>query len=162
MKQLEQTINDDKHFFTMESESHSVVSNSLQPYELQSPWNSLGQNTGVGSPSLLQGIFPTQESNRDLLHCRQIFYQLSCQGSPQNGRGTIILSIRHYPKVFGFTCNTVGSHPQNWKYTHTHTNTHTKVLWVIILQHLGQFTMQVTHKPTQTRLNNDMHMYRFT
>ena len=43
-----------------ESESHSVVSNSLQPLGLYSPWNSPGQNAGVGSLSLLQGIFPTQ------------------------------------------------------------------------------------------------------
>ena len=40
------------------SESHSVVSDSLQPHELYSPWNSPGHNTGVGSLSLLQGIFP--------------------------------------------------------------------------------------------------------
>ena len=40
------------------------------------------KNTGVGSPSLLQGIFPTWESNWGLLHCRQILYQLSYQGSP--------------------------------------------------------------------------------
>ena len=40
------------------------------------------KNTRVGSLSLLQGIFPTQESNRGLLHCRQILYQLSYQGSP--------------------------------------------------------------------------------
>ena len=104
------------------SESHSVVSNSATPY---SPWNSPGQNTGVGSLSLLQGslgwsrprdrtrspalqsdslstepqgkpkntgvgclsflqrIFSTQESNQGLLHCRQILYQLSYQGSPK-------------------------------------------------------------------------------
>ena len=43
-----------------ESESCSDVSNSLQPHGLYSPWNSPGQNTGVGSHSLLQGIFPTQ------------------------------------------------------------------------------------------------------
>ena len=42
------------------SESHSVVSNSLQPHGLYIPWNSAGQNTGVGSRSLPQGIFPTQ------------------------------------------------------------------------------------------------------
>ena len=53
------------------------MSNSLQPHGLYSPWNYLGQNTGVGSLSLLQGIFPTQGSNPALLHCRQIFYQLS-------------------------------------------------------------------------------------
>ena len=40
---------------------------------LHSPWNSPGQNTGVGSRSLLQGIFPTQGSNPGLPHCRQIF-----------------------------------------------------------------------------------------
>ena len=43
--------------------------------------DSPGRTTGVGSLSLLQGIFPTQESNRELLHCRQILYQLSHQGS---------------------------------------------------------------------------------
>ena len=48
---------------------------------LYSPWNSPGQNTGVGSLSLLQGIFPTQGSNPDLPHCSQIFYQLSHKGS---------------------------------------------------------------------------------
>ena len=36
----------------------------------------------MGSLSLLQGIFPTQESNRGLLHCRCILYQLNYQGSP--------------------------------------------------------------------------------
>ena len=47
----------------LESESHSVVSDSVLPHGLYSSWNSPGQNTGVGSCSLLQGIFPTQESN---------------------------------------------------------------------------------------------------
>ena len=41
------------------------------------------KNTGVGSLSLLQGIFPTQESNQGLQHCRWILYQLSYQGSRQ-------------------------------------------------------------------------------
>ena len=40
------------------------------------------KNTGVGSLSLLQQIFPIQESNRGVLHCRRILYQLSYQGSP--------------------------------------------------------------------------------
>ena len=44
-----------------ESESRSVMSDFLRPQGLYSPWNSLGQNTGVGSLSLLQGIFPTQD-----------------------------------------------------------------------------------------------------
>ena len=107
--------------FIYESESCSVMSNSLQPHGLYSPWNSPGQNTGmgscsplqgssqpsaprspsshadslpaepqgkptnteVGSLSLLQQIFLTQEANQGLLHCRQILYQLSYEGSPK-------------------------------------------------------------------------------
>ena len=100
-----------------ESESHSVLSNSLRPMDytvhgiLQArilewvtfpfsrgssqprfptlqvdslPAETQGkpENTGVGSLSFLQEIFPTQESNRGLLHCRQILYQLSYPGSP--------------------------------------------------------------------------------
>ena len=64
-----------------ESQSCSVVSDSLRPHGLYSPWNSLSQNTGMGSLSLLQEIFPTQGSNPGLLHCRQILYQLSHKGS---------------------------------------------------------------------------------
>ena len=65
------------------SESRSVVSDSLWPHGLYSLWNSLGQNTGVGSLSLLQGIFPTQGSNPSLPHCRQMLYLLSHKGSPR-------------------------------------------------------------------------------
>ena len=60
-----------------ESESRSVVSNSLRSRGLYSPWNSPGQNTGVSSHYLLQGIFPTQGSKPSLSHCRRILYQLS-------------------------------------------------------------------------------------
>ena len=69
------------HKWVCECESCSVVSDSYQPFGLYSPWNSPGQNTGVGSHSLLQGIFPTQGSNPGLPHCRRILYQLSHQGS---------------------------------------------------------------------------------
>ena len=58
------------------------MSNSLGPHGLYSPWNSSNQNTEVGSLSLLQGIFLTQDLNWGLLYCRQILYQLSYQGSP--------------------------------------------------------------------------------
>ena len=54
----------------LERESRSVMSDSLTPHRLHSPWNSPGQNTGVGSLSLLQGIFPTQGSNPGLPHCK--------------------------------------------------------------------------------------------
>ena len=57
------------------------VTHGLQPTRLLYPWNSPGKNTGVDCCSLLQGIFLTQGSNPDLLHCRQILYCLSHQGS---------------------------------------------------------------------------------
>ena len=66
-----------------ESESSSVVSDSLWPHGLYSSWNPPGQNTEVGSLSFLQGIFPTQGSNPSLPHCRQILYQLNHKGSPR-------------------------------------------------------------------------------
>ena len=69
---------------TSESESHSVVSDSLRPHGLYSPWKSPGQNTGMSSLSLLQGIFPTQGLNPGLPHRRQILYQLSHKGSPRD------------------------------------------------------------------------------
>ena len=64
-----------------ESVSYSAVSNSLQPPGLWParvlcPWNSPSKNTGVGSHSLLKGIFPTQELNPGLLHYRQMLYCL--------------------------------------------------------------------------------------
>ena len=69
------------------SASHLVVSNSLGPHGLWTarvfcPWDFPGKNTGVGFYLFLQGIFPTQGSNPGLLHCRQIAYWLSHQGSP--------------------------------------------------------------------------------
>ena len=65
---------------------YSVMSNSLQPPGLWPSrvfcsWNSPGKKTGVGSLSLLQGIFLTRGSNLSLLHCRQILYHLSHQGA---------------------------------------------------------------------------------
>ena len=84
------------------SESHSVVSDSLQPHGLYSPWNSPGQNTGVGSLSLLQGIFPTQGLNPGLPHCRWILYLLSHKGRPR------ILEWVAYP------FSSKSSKPRNW------------------------------------------------
>ena len=85
-----------------ESESQSVISDSLQPQGLHSPCNSLGQNTGMGSLSLFQGICPTQGSNPGLLHCRHILYQLSHKGSPR------ILKWVVYP------FSSRSSWPRNW------------------------------------------------
>ena len=91
-----------KQLITQESVSHSVVSDSLRPHGLPSPWNSPGQNIGVGSLSLLQWIFLMQGSNPGLPFCRQILYQLSHQGSPR------ILEWVAYPFSNG------SSWPRNW------------------------------------------------
>ena len=69
--------------FENESEICSVMSNCLWPHGLYSPWNSPGQNTGVGSCSLLQVIFPTQRFKPGLPDFRGILYQLSHKGSPR-------------------------------------------------------------------------------
>ena len=68
------------------------MSDSLRPHGLYSPWNSLGQNTRVGSHFLLQGIFSTQGSNPDLPHCRLILLPAEPQGKPKNtGVGSLSL-----------------------------------------------------------------------
>ena len=75
-----------------ESVNYSIVSDILQPHGLKlirllCPWNSPGQNTGVGCHALLQGIFLTQGLNPHVLLCSWILYCLSPQGS--DGTGSI-------------------------------------------------------------------------
>ena len=82
--------------------SMSCVPLFVTPWTIYSPWNSLGQNTGMGSLSLLQGIFPTQGLNPRLLHCRRILYQLSHKGSPR------ILEWVAFP------FSSWSSRPRNW------------------------------------------------
>ena len=77
-------------------------SDSLQPHGLYNPWNSPGWNTGMGSLSFLQGIFPTQGLNPCLLYCRGILYKLSHQESPR------ILECVAYPFSNG------SSWPRTW------------------------------------------------
>ena len=98
-------------FFTTESPgkpqrgSEKWERKSLSPVATPwtvSPGNSPGQNTGVGSLSLLQEIFPTQGLNPGLPHCRHIIYQLSHKGSPW------ILEWVVYPFSSG------SSRPRNW------------------------------------------------
>ena len=131
-------------------ESHSVMSDSSRPHGLWSPWNSPGQNSGVGSLSLLQGIIPTQGSNPGLPHGRWILYQLShkgnsgileclaypfCSGSswPRNQTRVSCIAgglftnwiIRKAP-----SCPQSINQPINQSihtYTHTHTHTHTHI-----------------------------------
>ena len=86
----------------VKSESCSIMSNSLWPHGLYDPWNSPGQNTGVGRFSLLQGVFPTQGSNPGLSNCRRILYQLSHKGSPR------ILEWVAYPRGSSQSRNQTG------------------------------------------------------
>ena len=102
-----------------ESESRSVVSYYLRPYRfLYSPWNPPGQNTGVGSFSLLQGIFPTQGQNPGLLHCRQILQQLSHQGNPRISRCKLLYIEWANNKVL---LQSAGNYIQYSKINHTET-----------------------------------------
>ena len=66
-----------------ESESCSVVSNSLRLHGLYGPSNSPGQNPGLGSRSLLQGIFPIQGSNPGLTHAGRYFLLSEPPGKPK-------------------------------------------------------------------------------
>ena len=69
--------------FTAEAPSRSKKKRKWDLARLLCPWNSLSKNTGVGSHSLLQGIFPIQGSNPGFPHGRQILYHLSHQGRPR-------------------------------------------------------------------------------
>ena len=77
-----------------------VVSNSLRPHGLYSPWESPGQSTAVGSLSLLQGIFPTQGSNPGLPHCRQILYSWATREAPLSPREMANEQTGNLPSVF--------------------------------------------------------------
>ena len=73
--------------------SDSVRSHGLQ--QLLSPWDFPGKSTGVGCHFLLQGIFLTQGLKPGLLHCRQMLYPLSCQGSLLLNTLLLILRTRN-------------------------------------------------------------------
>ena len=66
------------------------------------PWDSLGKNTGAGSHSLPQGIFPTQGSNPGLLYCKWILYYLSYQESPVNN--VVIVSDEQRSLSHSYAC----------------------------------------------------------
>ena len=82
---------------TLFCESHSVMSDSLQPRGLYSPWNSPGQNTGVGGLSLLQGIFLTQTESRSP-SLRADSLPAEPEGKPKNNRvGSLSLLQQIFP-----------------------------------------------------------------
>ena len=98
---------------SLNNESHSVVSNSLWPPGLYSPWNSPCQNTGVGIRSLLQGNLP----NPGLPHCRQILYQLSYKESPRPRKilEEVCLSVKslHFPREVQLPYSPSAKHRSN-------------------------------------------------
>ena len=80
--------------------NRSVLFNSLwlhglQPARLLCLWNSPGKNNGVGSHSLLQGIFLTQGLNPGLLHCSKFFTVWTIRGRPVSGRPMSNMQIPH-------------------------------------------------------------------
>ena len=81
----------------MKSESCSVVSDLLWPHGLCSPWNSSGQNTGVGSLSLLQGIFPTQGSNPFSCIAGRVFTSWATREAQECWNGQPIPSLGDLP-----------------------------------------------------------------
>ena len=94
-----------------ESVSLSVVSNSATPWTIASqalcPCDFPGKNTGVGCHSLLQGIIPTQESNLDLLHCREIRDYL--QSEPPGNPTPVYLPGEFYGQLDGIYSQITGS-----------------------------------------------------
>ena len=84
--------------------SLSLVQLFVTPWN--SPWNSPGQNTGAGSLSLLQGIFPSQGSNSGLPHCRRILYQLSYQeGMGLNQSMSYLTEVEYQARREIVTCS---------------------------------------------------------
>ena len=98
-------------------------------------WNSLGQDSGVGSLSLLQGIFPTQGSNPGLLPCKQIVDCLSYKGSPNLYLGPLLFGpvspghqspliypqdiMQPHPQINNLTPSLLGSPRDAWQSAHS-------------------------------------------
>ena len=78
--------------------------------------NSSGKNTGVDCHALLQGIFPTQESNPGLPHCRQILYCLSHQGSSRILKWVVYPFSRRssWPRIWNVVSCTAGRFLTSW------------------------------------------------
>ena len=91
------------------SGSRSVVSDSLwpcgrQPSRLLCPRDFPGKNTGAGCHFLLQGIFPTKESNLGLPPCGQMLYRLSHKGIAKGGKGKSLSHVRLFTTSWTVAC----------------------------------------------------------
>ena len=116
-----------------ESESHLVVSDSLRPQGLDSPWNSPGQNTGMGSLSLLQGSFPIQGLNAGLPHCRHILYQLSHKGSPRILEWMLDALCQALLKMLWMWCRSSSTGQPRWVHYKTHLQKmNWSICWIVL------------------------------
>ena len=106
-KELKEMVFSSRDSFSLQITSPGLGPHGLQPTRLLYPWNSPGKNTGEGSHSLLHGIFLTQGSNLGLLHCRQILYHLSLQGSPNFYRMLCRIPLGGLPLLLN-SCPMVG------------------------------------------------------
>ena len=118
--------------------SCSVVSDSLQPQGLKSarllcPWTCPGKNIGVGCHFLPQGIIPTQGLNPGLLHCRQILYHLSHQGSPPVEYSVSALTIQCNSTQETDSTSTFSSSPRIMVIVDLPTSCWVKQLWFLRL-----------------------------
>ena len=124
------------------------------------PWNSLGQNTGVGSLSFLQRIFLTQQLNQGLLHCRCILYQLRSQGSPYQQLSVMENYCVSNQNFFFFNLSTTGILGQiilcSGDYSE-HCRTYSRISGLYLLQ------MQIVLSPTFLRTKNtSSHCQKYT
>jgi len=130
-----------------ENESCSVVSKSLGLHGLRSPWNFLGQNTGVHSLSLLQGIFPTQGSNTGFPHWRWILYQLSHKGRPRTLEWVAypFFSGSSWPRNWTGVSYISGRFLTNWPMRDDRNWLNSVMRWLFLCQVLGTEVCRVWH-----------------
>ena len=122
---------------------------------------STGKNTGVGCHARLQGIFPTQESNQSLPHCRQILYQVSCREAqtglfPKEPKchspGTFSGNKLHTgvfcgsPSTYSVACS-LWSIPSEGLIFHSHAGTHSTVFTTIDSQGTSHQTSPISETP---------------
>ena len=132
------------------------MSDSLQTHGLYSPWNSPGQNTGVGSLFLLQWIFPTWESNWRLLHCKWILDQLSYQGSPDTIQ-SLHLTLVLYLSTLSFLFNQHACLGLTFEYLERLLT----CLWILSLYYDFLFTCYSLSIPSQSPLKPSISLFYY-
>ena len=114
-------------------------------HQIPCSWSCPGKNTGVGSRSLLQGIFLAQGSNLGLLHCRQILYHLGHQGTPGYFRGRPILHFDLQNYNIGLAKKFVPVFSNSLRKHFDQLNTYCVILSHQACGHLIQLDMKLIH-----------------